>query len=258
VLELTSPPTYWRCEPGWSWAAQPLADYLIWYVMDGIGELQHRGRHHRLRPGAVVVFAPGDAPRASHDPRCRLLVFGMHFAVVRRPQPGLAELAVSGPQVARDQEFLTILAARAYASYRHRGQPGGQQARLCLEQMICLLHEESQTPPPVPADLVIDDIARQIRQDPGQRWTVPALARHASLSAPQFTRRFRARTGSAPGRFVVLARVERARRLLAETTMTVAQIAADLGYTDPAHFSRQYRQHSGRPPTASRLLPPRE
>lgn len=116
----------------------------------------------------------------------------------------------------------------------------------------CLLDEESRHPAPAPADLVIDDIARQIRQDPGQPWTVPVLARQACLSAPQFTRRFRACTGSAPGHFVVLARVERARRLLAEATMTIAQIAADLGCTDPAHFSRQYRHYAGHPPTAER------
>ncbi len=30
--------------------------------------------------------------------------------------------------------------------------------------------------------------------------------------------------------------------------MSVAQVAITLGYTDIAHFSRQYKRHTGHPP----------
>src|SRR5215207_2908607 len=76
-LRLNSPPTYWRCEPGWSWHARPLTDHLLWYVVDGVGHLTLDGRRIELGPGRCVVFAPGDAPVAGHDPHRRLLVFGM-------------------------------------------------------------------------------------------------------------------------------------------------------------------------------------
>src|SRR5690242_4267120 len=76
---LLSPPTYWRCEPGWSWRARPLTDHLLWYVLGGIGWLTVGRQEYELAPGNGVVFAPGDEPVAGHDPRRRLLVFGMHF-----------------------------------------------------------------------------------------------------------------------------------------------------------------------------------
>jgi len=44
----------------------------------------------------------------------------------------------------------------------------------------------------------------------------------------------------------------RAHELLTETRMSVTQVAAALGYADVAYFSRQYKRHTGRPPSAER------
>jgi hypothetical protein len=101
----------------------------------------------------------------------------MHFtAVGRRGTPPTVVQAV------RDQAFFTGLVSRCDASYRCGWPFGARQSLLCLEQMLCLLAEEACDPPPSPADEPIDAIAVAIRQDPGRRRDVPALARQAGLS----------------------------------------------------------------------------
>ncbi|WBB58216.1 helix-turn-helix transcriptional regulator [Streptomyces sp. WMMC500] len=112
-----------------------------------------------------------------------------------------------------------------------------------------LLWDEATRPVPEPVDAALAEIAAEIRQNPSRRWTVPELAAHTGLSRAQFTRRFLAHTGMPPARYVIRARTDRARQLLAETNMSVAQVAATLGYTDVAHFSRQFRQYTGNPPS---------
>jgi AraC family transcriptional regulator of arabinose operon len=77
---------------------------------------------------------------------------------------------------------------------------------------------------------------------------VAELADRTALSRAQFTRRFIAYAGTPPARFVIRARVERAKQLLAETDMTVTQVAATLGYTEVAHFSRQFKRQGGHSP----------
>jgi transcriptional regulator GlxA family with amidase domain len=42
--------------------------------------------------------------------------------------------------------------------------------------------------------------------------------------------------------------------LLTETNMSVTQVAATLGYTDIAYFSRQYRRHTGHSPGRGRAV----
>jgi len=257
-LRITSPPTYWRCEPGWSWHARPLANHLLWYVLDGAGHLRLAGHDRELAPGTGVVFEPGDEPVAGHDPRRRLLIFGMHFeALAPDAEAPDAEPPddVAPPDRwcrVRDQELAAALARRCDLSYR-RGDPlGRRQSQLCLEQLLCLLWEDSIHPAPGPADAALDEITHVIRQDPGRRRTVAELASRVALSRAQFTRRFTAHTGLPPARYMIRARVDRARQLLTETNLSATQVAGLLGYTDLAHFSRQYKRHTGHPPGRDR------
>lgn len=247
-LRLASPPTYWRCEPDWSWHSRPLPDHLLWCVLDGVGGLSVLGRQFELGPGACAVFAPGDAPVATHDPRRRLLVFGMHFEVVEGDEAALPERYC----FVRDQALLAALARRSETSYR-RGDPLGlRQSLLCLEQILLLLWEEWTHPAPGPVDAALDELTHAIRQDPSRRWSVAELAGRAGLSRAQFTRRFTAHTGLSPARFLIQARVDRAYQLLTETNMSVSQIASALGYTDIAYFSRQFTRQTGHSPRQAR------
>lgn len=247
-----TPPTYWRCEPSWVWQARPLTDHLLWHVHDGSGDLRLRGERVRLGPGFCAVFAPGDAPVATHDPKRPLLVFGMHFAP--EPPVGADEPLVPDRRWCRlrDQEFAVRLARHCDSAHR-RGDPLGlRQAALGLEQFLCLLWDELGRPAPGPVDTAIEDITHAIRQEPSRDWDVAGLAARANLSRAQFTRRFTAHTGQPPARYVIRARLERARQLLSETNMTVTQVAATLGYADVGYFSRQFKAHTGHSPSRDR------
>jgi AraC family transcriptional regulator of arabinose operon len=205
----------------------------LWYVLDGIGRLTLAGRTCDLASGTGVVFAPGDEPVAGHDPRCRLLIFGMHFQVYRadggRPEP-VDVVPPGGWCRVRDPALVSALARRCEAGYR-RGDPVGmRQSQLSLEQILYLLWEDATEPAPGPVDAALNEITQAIRQDPSRRWTVAELAAQAALSRAQFTRRFTAHAGLSPVRYLIQARIDRAQHLLAETNMSVTQVAATLGY----------------------------
>ncbi|BCJ33581.1 hypothetical protein Athai_10840 [Actinocatenispora thailandica] len=258
VLRAVSPPTYWRCEADWAWDARPLPEYLLWCVLDGVGTLRLHGRTGALTAGSCAVFAPGDAPRARHDPRRRLLVFGIHFDAYDAAGRRLAPARIVPPHngsVTHDRGLLVALAGRAEAAHRQPGRYAARSVLLCLEQLLCLLWTDAGRPAPDPVDATLDEIARDLRQDPGRRWTVPELAARTRLSRAQFTRRFTARTGLSPARYLIRARIDRAHELLTRTTMSAARIAHALGYSDPAYFARQYRQLTGEPPSSSRTGP---
>lgn len=247
TLRLLSPPTFWRCEPGWSWVSRPLPDHLLWCVLDGRGRLELEGDERELHPGICAVFGPGDAPTASHDPRRRLLVFGLHFEVDGSsvvPSPRWGEVT--------DRELLGVLARTSDASYRRQDPLGRRQAELCLEQLLGLIWDAVHNPGRGVTDSAVDEVARLIRQDPGRDWTVAAMARRAALSRAQFTRRFVARLGMSPAQYLIQARIDRAHQLLTESGMSVTQTATALGYTDVPYFSRQYKQRTGRLPSADR------
>jgi AraC-like DNA-binding protein len=78
---------------------------------------------------------------------------------------------------------------------------------------------------------------------------VAALAREVGLGERQLRRRFERAVGYGPA---TLARVQRFQRFLAlaqdETHTPLARLAADAGYADQAHLTRECRRLSGLPP----------
>ena len=209
-----------------------------------------------LTTGSCFVFAPGSRPHGAQDPDRRLVVYGMHFNVVLREE-GSVDTTASMPlphgHVLRDLGFFATLAQRCDASFRRGDDLGALQSRLFLRAMILHLWEEITHPPPSAADLALDEIVRKIQMEPGKRWTLEELAQRAHLSRAQFVRRFSAVTGLSPTRFIIQARLERARQLIQETNMPLGQIATALGYEDVAFFSRQYKHYAGYAPNRLRL-----
>lgn len=78
------------------------------------------------------------------------------------------------------------------------------------------------------------------------------LADAAGLSPSHFNRLFVEWTGYAPMLYVRRRRVEEARRLLGDVSVPIKEIARRLGFRDPFHFSKVFRQIDGLSPSAYR------
>jgi AraC-like DNA-binding protein len=71
------------------------------------------------------------------------------------------------------------------------------------------------------------------------------IRRGRGLSVSPIARRVRELTGLSPQGFVIRARIERARRLMEESAMSLKHIAESLGYTDVYFFHRQFKSVAG-------------
>ncbi len=78
------------------------------------------------------------------------------------------------------------------------------------------------------------------------------LAAVANLSPHHFCRAFRQSTGLPPHRYQIKLRIERAKALLADTRMSIADIAAEVGYEDQGQLARLFRREVGASPSRYR------
>jgi len=78
------------------------------------------------------------------------------------------------------------------------------------------------------------------------------IARKSGLSRRQIERLFQRHVNCVPKRYYLELRLKRARELLVQTSMPVMAISTACGFKSPPHFSKCYRSHFGRPPTAER------
>ncbi|KAA9166103.1 helix-turn-helix domain-containing protein [Amycolatopsis acidicola] len=86
----------------------------------------------------------------------------------------------------------------------------------------------------------------------GEPLTLRALARHAGVSQRTFMRRFTEETGTTPLRWLLDARLGRARELLETTDHSVDRVARDCGLGTAANLRLHFRRVLGTTPTAYR------
>ena len=78
------------------------------------------------------------------------------------------------------------------------------------------------------------------------------LAAVAGMSAHHFSEMFRHSTGRAPHRYVLLQRIECAKRRLRDPQGSVIEAGLDAGFNNPSHFARMFRKFVGMSPSRFR------
>lgn len=81
---------------------------------------------------------------------------------------------------------------------------------------------------------------------------VEAVAEHVGLSRSQLTRLMVERRGAGPAQALRRLRVDRARFLLRQSTLSIKEIARVCGFASQHHFSRVFFQITGQRPTTAR------
>lgn len=100
-----------------------------------------------------------------------------------------------------------------------------------------------------PALLAVRDF---IAGAPSRPVTLAELARLAGMSAPHFSARFQESFGISPIECLIRHRLAHAARLLGDCNLSIAEVAALSGYSDPLHFSKSFRARFGFSPRVYR------
>jgi AraC-like DNA-binding protein len=91
-----------------------------------------------------------------------------------------------------------------------------------------------------------------IHSSPGNAWTVGQLARRVGLSRTVFADRFQVLVGATPMAYLRALRLELAARWLREGRLSVAEVAAQVGYSSVSAFHRAFLRREGERPAALR------
>ncbi|HKU39115.1 MAG TPA: AraC family transcriptional regulator [Polyangiales bacterium] len=78
------------------------------------------------------------------------------------------------------------------------------------------------------------------------------VARECALSVAQFARAFKRSTGVPPYQYLTQRRLERARKLLLNPQLPLADVAILCGFADQSHFTKVFRRHFGVSPGSFR------
>lgn len=257
--------------PASEFADAPTPSFKLCLVLEGEADLSYRRDDKAvttaLRPG---MFAPVTPPSVdarlgiSHAQRHLMIEIG---AAALQRAADAAGWAATDLGVLHDRPFrspfLTRLSTQALREHRSGDGLGAAfvdaTQEVLMLSLLRLAHggrcSEPRPSAALPAHLV-EKIRRHCLDRLEGPVTVAEMAALASLGTHQFTRSFRAAVGRSPQQYVIALRLERARHLLSETPLPIAEIALRCGFFDQAHLATTFTRAVGLPPSRYRRAGP--
>ncbi len=220
-------------------------------------EVRFGGRRMTLaaQPGSMMVLPAGlDREWRGRERRDSVIYVNMapdwlaSLAAEEEMAPGATAL----PLVTDHADDMTRTLLRLL-----RSQDGPTASQLFVEHwaVLAALHGLRGVQPPAegrrklamtPARLA--RVREFVEANLGREIGLAELAGVAGLSRFHFARAFRAETGFSPHAYVTARRCERAKLLLAERCLTLAEVAGQCGFSHQAHFTTVFRRHVGTTP----------
>lgn len=93
---------------------------------------------------------------------------------------------------------------------------------------------------------LLDTVEKHISDE---KFSVEELGHEFGMSSSQINRKLKAIINQSAGTFIRTIRMERAMELLKNDQATIAEIAYETGFTEPAYFSRVFKNHFGISPS---------
>jgi AraC family transcriptional regulator len=94
----------------------------------------------------------------------------------------------------------------------------------------------------------LEEAREQIHLELGARPSLSGLAQSVGVHPVTLARAFRRAFGCSVGEYVRTLRIEQATHQLAESELSLAEIALAAGFSDQSHFSNLFRRHTGLSP----------
>jgi AraC family transcriptional regulator len=98
----------------------------------------------------------------------------------------------------------------------------------------------------------LEETRERIHEQLAARPSLTSLAEAVGVHPVTLARAFRRAFGCTVGEYVRSVRIERAAHQLAETDLSLAEIALAAGFSDQSHFSNLFRRHAGLSPSRFR------
>ncbi|MCA9299679.1 MAG: helix-turn-helix transcriptional regulator [Phycisphaerales bacterium] len=204
-------------------------------VLDGVVRDRYRHRERVATPGTLLFYGADVKHEWQSD--------GVVIFHIMLPQTESRLFENEDPE----SRIAPAIAHRLYQEFRARDDASSLAVESLGYEMV------AQSQPIERGEPKWCRVARSIMHDLSERSIrLEWLASEVGVHPGHLARTFRRFHGCTPGEYLRRVRVTRAAMRLRDPDLPIATIAADAGFSDQAHFSREFRTHVGTTPSSYR------
>lgn len=234
-------------------------DYYFTFTVSGGGWFSNGEQTVTCGPGDAVLVVPGTPHYYGTVVGSLWDFYWCHFVpqddwlpMLRLPEParGIRLLTIYSPTL---RIRISTAFSRLVKSCKEPGPFSEKLTANALEELLLLVARVfAEEPRPLDSRIAsaLERMARSFRE----RLTVAELARTVHLSPSRFAHLFKEQTGKSVMETLAHYRLQYAKEQLETTDRSIADIAAELGFSNSFHFSRKFSSFFGMPPSIYRKM----
>ena len=233
--------------PGGRLGPRTQRDFQLVLLFSGAAAIRADDRHVELRSGEMCVLAPGAreqfafAPAGpTHHGWCSAQPGTLSTRLTER----LSAAAREGKKAAVSARMAQLLEI-AFLIPQPAADLLESLARTVFEELLCAVEAGTADPARPPLPVAVCRARDFIDAHYPEPVDLARLGRAAGVAPKHLGKLFRQHLGVTPVRHLWQVRTVRGAQLLAETGLTLGEIAERVGFQNPFHFSRLIRQEFG-------------
>lgn len=231
------------------------------YVASGSGIYMINHQHFSVEKGDFLVIERGFVHAGSssaHNPMKTLVLVVSDVKWKNTEYPEYIIPPTAYPLI-RDNAHIPYISGTLAEIYRLMKEPNPDMdlCRLILAPMLVLIRKHQKTTDPfweMKENPLASDILSYIYMNYDQDITLESLSQHFFMSSGHISHLLQKEFGISPINYLIDVRFSKAKNLLINSNLSIAEIAYTVGYNNPAHFTKLFMKRIGYSPNDYRML----
>lgn len=215
-------------------------DFHIIYVISGECKVEIDGKSETMRENGFAIYFPGQR-QYYQDKKCKR--YWIHFSGVYAEslleKYGFEAKVYQG----RENPEIKDLLREMSEEYLFIGEKSIMKNVVLLQMLILRLHESITSEEYI--NPAVSGLVKQVNNDCRETVDIKMYADKARMGEESFCHLFRKSMGIPLHKYVTRVRMKEAVRLLKYSSISISQIAYEVGYDDPLYFSRIFKKYYG-------------
>lgn len=230
-------------------------DYQLLYVAEGQAHFNMGGTRYDVGKGGVFLYQPEIPQDYYYVLQEKPDIYWIHFT--GRGAELLIHtlgLIAGRPMQLQAKEELSELFEKIIAELRMERIARIEMAEAYLRQLLILIARNYYTDVREQRGYhsIFDEVMNQIHHEYQKDINIASLAARYHISCCWFIREFKRYTGYSPKQYITNLRLQNAKELLNNHSLSVSDVAKLVGYDNQLYFSRIFHKYTGISPSEYR------
>lgn len=224
-------------------------DYQILYIARGSGSFNVDGHMTDLPCGSIIVFRPGEMQQYAYLCQNKPEIYWIHFTgygaekVIKKVGLADGRTFYTGLQERYIEYFRKIILELQLKSNLYEYAADAELLELLTYMGRKLLNAGSTHASD--KDASIQKLLERMHTDYSLHWTIEDMAKMCNLSSDRFMHKFREQVGQPAMEYLLKIRIDKAKVLLIDSSLSIKEISNVIGYENPLYFSRLFKRMEG-------------